>query len=257
MLNQQHISGSLTPKTASYQLGASLDGTLRTIGAFDEQGLVSMPTGLSFTEAATLSCAGVTAWNALFGLQGRPLMAGQWVLTQGTGGVSIFAIQIAKSVGAKVIATTSSNEKAKLLEKLGVDHIINYRETLDWGEEAKRLTGGVGVDVVVDVVGPNSLKQSVASVKMDGIISVLGFVGGTESKLPQPSILDTWMNLFTARGMWVGSRLQLEELSRAVEGNLDKLRPVVDKMFGLEELKDALKYLEAGGHQGKVCIEIA
>jgi NADPH:quinone reductase-like Zn-dependent oxidoreductase len=257
MLNQQHLGGSLDPKTMRYGLGASVDGTLRTVGAFDEQGLVAMPQGLSFTEAATLTCAGLTAWNALFGLQGRPLMAGQWVLALGTGGVSIFAIQFAKAVGAKVIATTSSNEKSKMLrEILGVDHVINYRKTPDWGVKAKSLTGGAGVDLVVEVAGPSSLKQSVQSVKMDGIISVLGFVGGMESKEPLPSILECWMSLFTARGIWVGSRLQLEDMCRAIEGNPQKLRPVVDKVFKLEELKDALGYLASGNHQGKVCIEV-
>jgi NADPH:quinone reductase-like Zn-dependent oxidoreductase len=115
-----------------FGLGGSADGTLRSIRAFDEQELVAMPKGLSFTEAATLSVAGLTAWNALFGLAGKQLIAGQWVLTQGTRGVSIFAIQFAKALGARVIATTSSGEKAKFLEKLGADHIINYRETPKW-----------------------------------------------------------------------------------------------------------------------------
>lgn len=254
-LNQTHLTGSLDAQSLDYGLGATVDGTLRTIGAFDEQGLVKMPKGLTYTEAATLSCAGVTAWNALFGLQGRPLMAGQWVLTQGTGGVSLFAIQFAKAVGARVIATTSSDKKAEVLKRLGADHIINYREVSDWGAHAKELTGGIGVDLVVDVAGPASLKQSVASVRLDGIISVLGFVGG-ESKEPQPTILECWTSLFTARGLWVGSRVQMEEMCRAIEANTDKLRPVIDKVFALDDLKEALDYLASGQHQGKVCIEI-
>lgn len=239
-----------------FGLGASIDGTLRSIGAFDEQGLVAMPKGLSFTEAATLSCAGLTAWNALFGLPGKQLMAGQWVLTQGTGGVSIFAVQFAKAVGARVIATTSSSEKTKLLKKLGADHIINYRETPNWGSVAKNLTGGSGVDLVVEVVGPTSMKQSVDSIKLDGIISVVGFVGGEAKELP--SLLDCWINLFTARGLWVGSRLQMEDMCQAIEANLDKLRPVIDsKIFTLVQVKEAYEYLWSGKHQGKVCIEIA
>src|SRR5690606_11064982 len=123
-------------------LGGAVDGTFRTVGAFDEQGLVPMPSSLNFVEAATLTCAGLTAWNALFGSSDNKLAPGQWVLTQGTGGVSIFAVQFAKAAGARVIATTSSNEKAELLKKLGADHIINYRETADWGAKAKELTGG-------------------------------------------------------------------------------------------------------------------
>ena len=257
MLNQQHTAGPMTPAIAKTGIGASLDGTFRSVGAFDEQGLVLMPEGLSFIEASTLSCAGVAAWNALFGLAGRQLMAGQWVLTQGTGGVSLFAIQFARAVGAKVIATTSSSERSEVLKKLGADHIINYREDTNWGSTAKEMTGGAGVDIVVDVAGPPTLAQSAASLKLDGSISVVGFVGG-EGKGPEmPSLLDCWINLFTARGIWVGSRLQMEEMCRAIEANLERLRPVVDpKVFKLEQLKEAYEYLASGKHQGKVCIEI-
>ncbi|KAI1807041.1 putative alcohol dehydrogenase [Daldinia bambusicola] len=258
MLNPRLIAGSFTEELSKFGLGASMDGTLRTFGAFDEQGLVSMPEGLTFTEAATLSCAGLTAWNALFGLAGKPVAAGHWVLTQGTGGVSIFAVQFAKLVGARVIATTSSADKAKLLEKLDADHIINYRETPDWGSAAKELTGGVGVDYVIDVVGPTSLKQSVEAVKHDGVISVLGGVGGGDSTAEMPVLLDCWMKLFTARGLWAGNRMQMEDMCRAIEANLDKLRPVVDpNIFTLEQTKEAYEYLASGKHQGKVCIEIA
>jgi NADPH:quinone reductase-like Zn-dependent oxidoreductase len=256
MLNQQHIAGSLTSQTASFGLGASVDGTLRSIGAFDEQGLVLMPSCLSFTEAAALSCAGVTAWNALFGLSGKKLAPGQWVLTQGTGGVSIFAVQFAKAVGARVIATTSSDEKAKLLERLHVDHVINYRTNPEWGSTAKELTGGVGVDLVVEVGGPTTMKQSVASVKLDGVISVVGAVAGGEAVEP-PSIMDCWFNLFTARGLWVGNRMQMEEMCWAIEANPDKLRPIIDsRVFTLDKLKDAMEYLNSGKNLGKVCIEI-
>ncbi|KAI8631641.1 putative alcohol dehydrogenase [Xylariaceae sp. FL1651] len=257
MLQQAHIGGPVTPLNTSRQLGATVDGTFRTVGAFDEQGLVHMPEGLSFTEAATLSCAGLTAWNALFG-GGRPLHAGQWLLTQGTGGVSVFALQFAKAVGARVIATTSSDEKADFLRSLGADHVINYRETLDWGSEAKRRTGGVGVDLVVEVTGPTGLEQSVKSLRLDGIISVVGSVGGqVETGSNMPTLMDSWANLFTARGVWVGNRLQMEEMCRAIEGNIDKLRPVVDsEVFTLDRMKDAYEYLESGKHRGKVCIEI-
>jgi NADPH:quinone reductase-like Zn-dependent oxidoreductase len=253
-LNQQHVAGSITRETMKYGVGASVDGTMRSIGAFDEQGLVRMPLGLSFVEAATLSCAGVTAWNALFGLPGKALVAGQWVLTQGTGGVSIFAVQFAKAVGARVIATTSSPEKAKILKRLGADHIINYRENVNWGTKARELTGGKGVDMVVEVAGPSTMQQSVESVKLDGIISVVGFVGGEGEGLP--TLLDTWMRLFTARGLWVGSRAQMDEMCRAIEANLDRLRPVVDRVFPLEQIREAYKYMLSGNHQGKVGIEI-
>lgn len=255
MLNQQHLAGSVTAQMVKYGVGASVDGTLRSVGAFDEHGLVRMPEGLSFVEAATLSCAGVTAWNALFGLPGKQVSPGQWVLTLGTGGVSVFAVQFAKAAGARVIATTSSNEKAELLKKLGADHVINYREVENWGTLAKELTGGVGVDVVVEVVGASTMSQSAQSVKLDGLISVVGFVGG-EGKGAMPTLLDTWLSLFTARGLWVGSRLQMEEMGRAIEANVEKLRPVVDKVFTLDQVKEAYEYMLECKHQGKIGIQI-
>ncbi|KAH7136766.1 putative alcohol dehydrogenase [Dactylonectria estremocensis] len=256
IINQQHIGGTMTAHSLNSGLGGSVDGTLRTVAAFDEQGLVAMPKGLSFTEAATLSCAGLTAWNALFGLVGKQPTAGQWVLTQGTGGVSVFAVQFAKAAGARVIATTSSSEKAKLLERLGADHVINYRETPGWGAAAKELTGGRGVDLVVEVAG-TAMEQTMASLKLDGTISIVGAVGG-EAKEKQPGLLDCWMGLCTARGVWVGNRVQMEDMCRAIEANMDKLRPVVDStVFTLEQVPEAYEYQWAGKHQGKVCIEIA
>lgn len=258
MINPQHLGGAITLPIAQHGTGATVDGTLRTLGVFDEQGLVAMPAGLTFTEAATLSCAGLTAWNALFGLPGRQLSAGQWLLTQGTGGVSLFAVQFAKAVGARVIATTSSREKGRILEKLGADHIINYRETPEWGAVAKSLTAsGVGVDHVVEVAGPASIAQSVASLRLDGTLTIVGSVGGGDGGKGLPGLMDCWMSLFTTRGVWVGNRLQMEDMCRAIEANVEKLRPVVDpKVFKLEELREAYEYQWAGKHQGKVCIEI-
>lgn len=227
------------------------------MGVFNEQGLVMMPKGLNFTEAATLGCAGVTAWNALFGQPGRELKAGQWLLTEGTGGVSIFAIQFAKTIGARVISTTSSSEKARLLEQLGADHIINYRQVEDWGQTAKRLTGGIGVDLVVEVAGAATMQQSVASLKLDGTISVVGFVGGDAKEQEVPTLLDAWIKHYTVRGISVGSLAQMEDMCRAIEGNNDKLRPVLDRrVFTLETVKEAYEYLYARRNLGKVCIAI-
>ena len=232
MLHQQHIAGSVDPRIVKYGIGATLDGTLQTVGTFNEQGLVAMPKGLSFIEASTLSCAGLTAWNALFGLPGKQVTAGQWVLTQGTGGVSLFAVQFAKAVGARVIATTSSSEKGKILEKLGADH-------------------------VVEVAGPTSIAQSVASLKLDGTLSVIGSVGGGDGK-EVPNLIACWMHLFTARGVWVGNRMQMEDMCRAIEANPEKLRPVINpKVFTLDQVKEAYEYQWAGKHQGKIGIEIS
>ncbi|KAM5351157.1 hypothetical protein ACJ41O_003880 [Fusarium nematophilum] len=256
LFNQGHIGGSLDGQSIQTGLGGAVHGTLRSAGAFDEQGLVRMPSNLDFHEAATLTCAGLTAWNALFGVTDKKVLPGQWVLTQGTGGVSIFAVQFAKAAGAKVIATTSSADKAKVLEKLGADHIINYRETPEWGAKAKELTGGVGVDHVVEVAGPASMRQSLNSVRIDGVITIVGFVGGVDQD-KQPGFLENLNHLCTTRGILVGSRTQMEDMCRAVEANPDKLRPVVDpKVFTLDQLKEAYEYQWSGKHQGKVCIKV-
>lgn len=147
LFNQGHLAGSLSTQTLATGLGGKIDGVLRQYGAFDENGLVHKPSNLNFLEASTLSCAPVTAWNALYGLKGNDLRPGDWVLTQGTGGVSVTAVQLAKVAGARVIATTSSNDKANKLKQLGADHVINYREDQNWGETAKKITGGHGVQV--------------------------------------------------------------------------------------------------------------
>lgn len=249
------MAGSLDPHAEKSGLGGSIDGTLRTVGAFDEQGLVKMPEGLSFVEAATLSCAGLTAWNALFGQPGRELTVGKWLLTLGTGGVSLFALQFAKAVGARVISTTSSDEKGKLLESLGADHIINYRKTPNWGEIAKELTGGIGVDLVVEVAGAATMQQSVASLRLDGTMSVVGFVGGDASGTEVPNLLDAWLKNYTVRGIHTGNRLQMEAMCRAIDAKPDLLRPVVDaRQFKLEQAREAYEYLQAGKNLGKVCL---
>ncbi|KAJ5099447.1 hypothetical protein N7532_006448 [Penicillium argentinense] len=256
-INQWHLAGSMNARVMKSGLGGSLDGTFRQIGAFDEQGLVTMPNDLSFTKAATSSCAGLTAWNALFGDPGRRTQPGHWVLTQGTGGMSIFVLQFAKAVGARVIATTSSTEKEEFLRKLGADHVINYRDEPNWGEVALKLTGGEGVDCVVDVAGPTTLTQSVAAVRLDGLINIIGIVGGGSMDAPMPSLLECWSKLFTARGLWMGNREQVEEMCRAIQAAPEKLRPVVEqRVFKLEDLKDAYRYSESGHHQGKVCVDM-
>lgn len=214
-----------------------MDGALREYGTFDEHGLVHMPSNLSFNEAATLPCAAVTAWNALYGLDGRKLMPGDWVLTQGTGGVSIFAVQFAKAAGAKVIATTSSSSKAEKLKQLGADHVLNYKEDANWGESAKKLTGGAGVQHVLEVGGPTSMAQSLNAIGIDGVISIIGFLGGGRAE-KQPTFLDCLMHVCTVRGVLVGSRQQFEAMNRAIVAN--DIKPVVDeKVFKFEDAKEA------------------
>ena len=235
LFNQGHLAGSLDAQTLATGLGGKVDGVLRQYGAFDESGLVHMPSNLNFLEASTLSCAPVTAWNALYGL--KDLKPGDWVLTQGTGGVSVIAVQFAKAAGARVIATTSSNDKAAKLKQLGADHVINYKEDEKWGETAKKITGGRGVQHVLEVGGPTTMKQSFNAIAIDGIISIIGFLGGVKGENP-PTFLDNLNHICIVRGVLVGSREQMEAMNRAIEAN--NIHPVVDdKVFKLEEAKDA------------------
>lgn len=209
--NQKHTSGSLTADSIHTALGGDVDGVLRQYGAFSEEGLVAMPSSLTYAQASTLTGAGVTAWNALYGL--KPIKSGQIVLTQGTGGVSLFAIQLAKAAGATVIATTSSNSKAQTLRQLGADHIINYRENAQWGEEAKRLTGNRdGVDHVIEIGGGGTMEQSIKAIRIDGVISVIGWLSKADA--PEPSFLETVSRVFTVRGLFVASRDMLEDMVR-------------------------------------------
>lgn len=254
LFNSGHIAGSLDAASLATGLGGAIDGTLREYGVFDEQGLVAAPKNLNDLEASTLSCAGLTAWNALYGLESRALKPGQWVLTQGTGGVSVFALQFAKAAGARVIATTSSASKAETLKKLGADEVINYKETPKWGEKAKEVTGGVGVQHVVEVGGPTTMAQSLKAIAIDGVISIIGFIGGMDKD--QPTFLETLNNICTVRGILVGSRLQMQDMVNAIEAN--DIHPVVDeKVFDLKDLKEAYEYMWDQKHFGKLTIKVS
>ncbi|RNJ59566.1 hypothetical protein D7B24_002176 [Verticillium nonalfalfae] len=230
LFSQAHQSGELTPEILSSSLGGAIDGTLRQYGVFNEEGLSYMPKNLNYLEAGTLSCAALTAWNALYGV--RPVGAGDWVLTQGTGGVSIAGLQFAKAAGARVIATTSSPVKAEMLKKLGADHVINYKENPNWGDEAKAISGGV--KHVIEVGGMTTIKESLNAVSLGGVVTIIGWVGGS---------------------IVVGSREEFEAMIRAIEAY--DIKPVIDqKVFKLEELKEACKYQWDQKHFGKVAIQI-
>lgn len=255
LFNQANIGGPLKIESRKYALGGEIDGTLRTTAAFNEQGLVHLPSCLDAIEGASLTCAGLTAWNALNGLPSKQLLPGQWVLTQGTGGVSIFTLQFAKAVGAKVISTTSSAEKANRLKELGADHVLDYKKTPNWGEKAKELTGGEGVHHIVEVAGPTSMEQSLKAIRIEGVISIIGFVGGATAE--QPGFLECLMHQCIVRGLSVGNRYQMEDMCAAIEANPEKLKPVIDsKVFTFEQTREAYKYQWSGQHFGKVGIKI-
>jgi NADPH:quinone reductase-like Zn-dependent oxidoreductase len=207
------------------------------------------PFGYSHAEAATLTCAGLTAWRAL--VPEGQVKAGDVVLVQGTGGVSIFALQFAKSMGATVIATSSSDEKLARLQAMGADHVINYKSTPKWGAEAARLTGGRGVDHVIEIGGAGTLPESIIASAIGGHISLIGVLAGFAGPVPTVQLMGKQIRLI---GITVGTRRQQQDMIRAI--NQSGLRPVIDTHFPLAELGAAFRHQESGKHFGKICVDI-
>lgn len=228
--------------------GDGIDGYAREMVTAPATSFTRAPKGWSHAEAATLTCAGLTAWRAL--VPDGSLKAGDVVLTMGTGGVSIFALQFAKAMGATVIATSSSDEKIERLKALGADHTINYRSEPDWGKAAAKLTGGRGVDHVVEIGGPGTLAQSIDAVRIGGHISLIGIFTGLGGDVPTFALMAKQARL---QGLIVGSRRMQQELVRAVEAT--GLKPVIDRSFGLDGLADAFRHQETNAHFGKICLE--
>lgn len=225
--------------------GGAVPGVLAREIVVGEQELVAAPAHLDPAEAATLPCAALTAWTALEGL--RP---GETVLVLGTGGVSIFALQLARLRGARVLATTSSSRKARVLQDLGADLVIRYDQEPRWGREARRATGG-GVDRVVEVGGSGTLAESLDAVRPGGTVACVGVVAGGEA-MPPP--YPVFMKAVRLQGIFVGSRADFEAMNRAIA--LHRLRPVVDTVFAFEEAPSAFARLASGDHVGKVCVAI-
>ncbi|HTE16060.1 MAG TPA: NAD(P)-dependent alcohol dehydrogenase [Burkholderiales bacterium] len=246
---QRWLGGDLLPEYMSSALGGPSDGVLAEQIVLNEEGLVRIPSHMSFEEAATLPCAAVTAWNAV--LVKGALQPGQTLVTLGTGGVSLFAVQFALMAGARVIATTSSDEKTARLHALGIADVINYRTLADWDARVRELTGGRGADLVVEVGGPGSLARSIAALRYCGHISVVGSLAGKATIDPGP--------LFAKRaslcGIQVGSRDMFEAMNRAIE--VAKLKPVIDRVFDFNDARAAYEYLATGKHFGKVVIRVS
>jgi NADPH:quinone reductase-like Zn-dependent oxidoreductase len=244
---QSWLSGSVTAESRNRPLGGPLAGVLQQNMLLDADGVSKFPDHLSFEEAATLPCAGLTAWRAV--TIEAPVGPGDTVLVQGTGGVSIFALQFAKARGATVIATSSSDEKLARARKLGADHTINYKTTEEWGRKARELTGGRGVDVVVEVGGENTLSQSFDAARVGGNIVVIGVLGGFSSPVMIPVVFGKNLHI---HGISVGSRDQFDDMATHIAAW--KLKPVVDQTFAFNRLPDALRLMQAGGHFGKIAL---
>jgi NADPH:quinone reductase-like Zn-dependent oxidoreductase len=244
---QRWISGAPTREKLRSTLGGPLDGTLAEYVLLPEEGVVRAPSHLEDEEAASLPCSAVTAWNALVG--DRPVKAGDTVLVQGTGGVSIFGLQLALLLGARVIVTSSSPEKIERVRELGAWETINYHEDPEWGRTARRLTGGKGVDRVVEVGGAETLTQSLAAVAVGGQISLVGNLTGGVVQL---NIIPIFMRQVRLQGVLVGHREALEEMNRAIEAHA--VRPVIDRVFPFAETRQAFEYMSTGRHFGKICV---
>ncbi|MEO6333496.1 MAG: NAD(P)-dependent alcohol dehydrogenase [Pyrinomonadaceae bacterium] len=228
--------------------GSQWDGVLREFGAFDQEGLVEIPGHLSFEAAATLPCAAVTAWHAL-AVSGK-LKAGNSVLTLGTGGVSIFALQFAKLFGARAISTTGNGEKLNKLSDLGADEVINYRVREDWDAAVLELTGKKGVDHVVEVGGSGTLGKSLNAVRVGGHVAMIGALAERGDFQP----VAVFMKAVRLQGIFVGSRIMFEEMLEAI--SIAKMQPVVDSVFEFDRAREAMEYMKSGAHFGKVVIRI-
>ncbi|MEM8561785.1 MAG: NAD(P)-dependent alcohol dehydrogenase [Pseudomonadota bacterium] len=238
------------PVTAQRTLGVPgdhIDGFAAEYVCMPTAAFTSMPKDYSFEEAATLPCAALTAWRALFVV--NDIRPGATVLTQGSGGVSVFALQMAKAAGATVIATSSSEEKLAKLGELGADHLINYKETPQWGAKVVELTGGRGVDEVVEIGGPGTLPQSIAATAVGGNISLIGVLTGWGGEVPTAEAM--WKNI-SISGLTVGSHDHQRAMIRALEAA--DFRPVIDSSFPLEDISAAFRHQESQQHFGKICL---
>jgi NADPH:quinone reductase-like Zn-dependent oxidoreductase len=243
------IGSEATHAEMRYTIGGPLDGTLREYALFPETGLVKIPSHLSYEEASTLPCAALTAWSS-FHRYSR-LVAGQTVVIQGTGGVSIFALQFAKLASANIILTSSSSEKLEKGKAIGADHLINYKEIEKWGTEVRRITNKIGADHIVEVGGAGTLEQSIIACKPFGVIHLIGILAGKSGEL---NLLPVVMNNIKVQGIVVGGREAFIEMNRAIE--ISKLKPIIDKVFPLQETREAIEHLKSGSHFGKIVIKI-
>lgn len=242
------ISGPINERALLSSLGGGIDGMLAERVCLPETSVVAIPTHLSWEEASTLPCAALTAWNALTSANTK---AGDTVLVLGTGGVSIFALQLARAFGARVIATSGSDDKAAKAKALGADAVINYRQNPEWHGVVRKLTGGAGVDLVLEVGGPGTFERSIKSTRVGGTIALIGLLdAGTEP----PNIIPLLLNAQKVHGIYVGSVAMFEEMNRAITVN--QIRPVIDRIFPFAEARQAYEHLISQKHLGKIVIRV-
>ena len=244
---QGWIAGEPSASIAGTALGGAIDGMLAEQVVLSAEGVTKVPAHLSDEEAAALPCAGVTAWNAL--VREARVKAGDVVVLQGTGGVSLLALQFAKLHGARCILTSSSDIKLEIARGLGADDCINYKVRPDWDAAVLEMTGGRGADVVVEVGGAGTLEKSLNCVRFGGIVTLIGVLTGTAGPIPTAAILRRHLRV---QGIYVGSREMFEQMNRAIA--LHGLRPHIDRVFGFAEVRAAYEHLAGGGHSGKVAI---
>ncbi|KAF9450642.1 NAD(P)-binding protein [Macrolepiota fuliginosa MF-IS2] len=247
-----HIYGDSTFAIQQTSLGGQAHGVLTQYRTFPAHSLVKVPEHYSYEEASTLPCAALTAYNALHGP--TPVKAGDYVLVLGTGGVSIWGLQIAVAAGAIVIATSSSDEKLAIATKLGAKHVINYNKTPNWDQEILKITNGAGVDHVIEVGGQGTLSRSLNSARVGGSVHVIGFVSQDKNNFEMVMIIGKAIAL---RGVLIGSVAQFRDMNRLIAANPEKTRPVIDKVFSFDKALDAYAHLESQKHVGKVVIKVA
>ena len=242
------IAGPFLQEYHAHAIGMTQDGTLSEFVVLDENAVVRLPDYLTYGEAASLPCASVSAWSAL--TFGEPLTPGQTILTQGTGGVALIALQLAKSFGAKVISITSSDKKADILKELGADEVINYSKMPNWHQQVLDLTNGIGVDKIVEIGGEKTIEQSAACARIGGEIGLVGYVTGFGGGLPPLAIM---VRSLLLKGISMGPRTTFEALLRAMA--VTEIRPVIDSVYSFSDFKEAYRRLASGQHVGKVVIE--
>ncbi|HZR01834.1 MAG TPA: NAD(P)-dependent alcohol dehydrogenase [Burkholderiales bacterium] len=246
---QGWTAGEITAAAAATALGGAIDGMLAERVVLNEYGVVTIPSHLSYEQAATLPCAAVTAWNGL--VRQARVKAGDVVVLQGTGGVSLFALQFAKLHGARCIITSSSDEKLAFAQQMGADETVNYARRLDWERAVLELTGGRGADVIVEVGGAGTLERSLSAVRFGGTIALIGVLTGTAGPIPTAAILRRHLRV---QGIYVGSREMFEEMNRAIE--LHRLIPQIDRIFEFHQARAAYEHLASARHVGKIVIRV-